>query len=295
MAARTFGNASLSCLTSGQLESLAAVGINESDLIDKGCDPVLLNTCGIDATNVVETYPLYNESQGLYKKWGDIKLPWGHFDSTSDERWQIADYVDTVSYETGDTVYRFEDSSYRVVVYRATVDVASPAGVFDPTKWEQVCSVVVSEPIGLPSIEELRNKYEYYNLSLDGSAEWGKFDNLWSNDLVEPSSNSWGNARIDRGNFYKSGDTVLYDSSCGDYTCAYTAIDDVPANQDLIVPGPPPSSYWQRLYCVKNGDPSKCVKQSTCPRGYRLVSLSFGEADLICVPVESTTGVGPRQ
>lgn len=295
MGARTFGNNDPSCLTPGQLQALAAIGIDASDFVDTSCDASSLNTCGRDAEEIVTSYPLYNENQGIYTRWGDIALPWNHEDLISDERWQIATYTDTIAYATGDTVFRFEDDGYRVAVYRAVADVAAPAGPFDTTKWELVCSVTVSEPVGLPDIAALRAQHEYYDLSLT-TTKWSEFDSTWSTDLMTPDSDQWGAAQIAKDYFYREGDVVLYDTNCGDYTCVYVATTDMPASAELAVDGPPSPTYWQRQYCVPSGNPNTCVKGAKCDKpNHQLVSLSSGNSDLICVPVESTTGVGPRQ
>lgn len=82
---------------------------------------------------------------------------------------------------------------------------------------------------------------------------------------------------------------VLFDVECGEYTCLYTAVTD-PGNNP-----PPDPNYWRRVFCVENGKKSKCTKTKKCGPGRVLVSLSSGDNDLICVPVESTVGVGPRR
>jgi hypothetical protein len=83
--------------------------------------------------------------------------------------------------------------------------------------------------------------------------------------------------------------TVVTDTECGDYSCLYTAISQPGSNP------PPNPTYWQRLFCVENGKPSKCKKTVQCGVNRTLVSLSSGDEDLICVPVESTEGVGPSR
>ena len=253
-----------------------------------------MNTCGKDVREIVSHYPLYNELQGVYTRWGDIALPWSHEDSTSDERWQIANFTDTYSYSVGDIVYRFENNGYQITLYKAVSNIPAPAGAFDPSLWNTVCSVTVSEPAGLPDIETLRSQYEYYDLSLE-ITQWSDFETTWSTDLTTPDSDQWGEAKIAKEYFYKAGDIVLYDTNCGDYTCVYVATGDIPATPNLIVPGPPSKTYWSRLYCVPNGSPNTCTKRVKCDGPNRqLVSLSSGESDLICVPVESNTGIRPN-
>jgi len=291
MAARTFGNIDPGCLTSGQLEALAAVGIESDDLVDTSCDAASLNTCGRDANELVTLYPLYDEGKGVYTAWGEIALPWNHEDPVSDESWQVSTFTDEFSYRTGDTVSRYEDDGYVVAVYTSIANVPAPAGAFNPTSWSKVCSVTVSEPVGLPEYTKLLDKYEYYDTSSTTTAS-SEFDSTWSTDPVDPDNDQWGAAEIEKDYLYRAGDTVLHDTGCGDYTCVYVALADVPID---VVNEPPPSSHWERLYCVRNGKPNTCVKRVTCTEPNReVVSLSNGNSDLICVPVESTTGIRPR-
>lgn len=244
-------------------------------------------------TNPLALYPLYNPNKGIYTKWGEIELSWNTDNST--DQWQIAEYYDTVAYSVGEKVIRIEDDGYRVVLYEALSDVPSPPGAFDSTLWVEVCRVVVSEPVGLPTYQYLVDNFKYYNPSLTTTA-WSEFDSTWSTDLTSPDSDQWDGAQIVKDYFYRAGDIVLYDTNCSDYTCVYVAVTDMPATPELVTPGPPSSVYWQKQYCLKNGKPSTCVKREKCiGTNRRLVSLSSGEADLICVPVESTTGVGPRR
>lgn len=71
-------------------------------------------------------------------------------------------------------------------------------------------------------------------------------------------------------------DEILKISNCGDYAC-------VMAGQQTT------------LYCVPTSIESKCKKVKKCGPGRVLVSLSSHDNDLICVPVESSVGVGPRR
>lgn len=246
-----------------------------------------------DARDLLSFYDLYDPGKGLYSEWGDIPWPWNHEDALSDERWQVSTYVDTQSYRTGDTVIRIEDDGRRLVVYTATSNVPVPAGAFNPDLWSETCHIVVAEPIGLPSITDLESQYEYYRPEAY-ITEWGDFAESWSTDLTSPDSDEWDSARIAKQFFYRSGDTVLYETPCGNYTCVYVATSDMPANPALVVPGPPPTAYWQRQYCVENGTENKCEKTVVCGPGYTVVDLGGNSPNLVCVPVESTVGVGPR-
>lgn len=243
-------------------------------------------------TNPISKYPLYDPQKGIYKKWGDIKLPWST--NLDTDQWQIAEYYDTIAYTSGELVLRVEDDGYRVVLYEALGDISSPPGAFDPSLWTEVCRVVVSEPVGLQSYQYLVDNFEYYKLSLT-STTWSDFNNPWGEDPLYPYSDLWGEAKSVREFFYKAGDIVLYDSNCGDYTCIYVAKIDMPADPELITTGPPSPTYWQKQYCVFNGLQNKCVKVPTCTNpGRKIVSLGRGNTDIICVSVESNTGVRPR-
>jgi len=239
-----------------------------------------------DARELISFYPFYDPTKGTYTAWGDIGFSWDHGDALSDELWQISEYVDTRSYRTGDKVVRIEDGGRKLTLYEASADVSVPAGAFDPSLWTELCHIYVSEPVGSPDI----SGYEYYDPQLYLS-EWGEFGETWETDLVNLDSDQWGDAKIALNYFYRAGDIVLYDTACGDHTCVYVATADMPANSELIVPGPPPADYWQKLYCVKNDKEDRCEKKVTCDRPNReLVSLSPGDNDLICVPVESRVG-----
>lgn len=243
-------------------------------------------------TNPLSKYPLYNPNKGIYTKWGEIELPW-NTDILTDQ-WQVAEYFASIAYNAGDKVIRIEDDGYRIVLYEANVDISAPPGAFDSSLWTEICRVVVSEPVGLPSYQYLVDNFTYYSPK-SAYTEWSKFNSSWSTDLTTPSSDEWGNAQIAKDYFYRAGDIVLHDTGCGDYTCVYIATADMPADFDLVTSGPPPATYWQKQYCIRNGKPNTCVKRVTCTEPNRkIVSLSSGDSDLICVPVESTTGIRPR-
>lgn len=288
MAARSFDGCAL---TPAQSEALSAVGVIA--ISDTSCSAGDLNTCGRDATELLSLHPFYDPGKGIYTKWGNIPWSWDHEDSVSDEKWQVSTYVDTYSYRIDNTVLRIEDSGRRIVVYTAIADVPVPAGAFDPDLWSEVCHVVVSEPVGLPDIDALEGQYSYYAPEAY-LTEWGEFTESWSTDLTDPDSDEWDDAKISKQYFYRSGDTVLYETPCGDYTCVYVATADMPADAALVVPGPPPPSYWQRQYCVRNGRENKCLKKIECGPGRVVVDLGGENSpNLVCVPVESSVGVGP--
>lgn len=289
MAARSYGGCGL---TAAQESALSVVGI--SVVSDISCTSENLNTCGRDARELLASYPLYDPDKGIYTEWGDIPWSWDHEDGVSDERWQVATYVDTYSYRIGNKILRIEEDGRRIVVYTATANVPVPAGAFDPDLWSEVCHIVVAEPVGLPNIDALEEQYDYYAPEAY-LTEWGDFAESWSTDLTDPDSDEWNVARISKQYFYRAGDTVLYETSCGNYTCVYVATSNMPANPTLVVPGPPPTAYWQRQYCLPNGRENKCEKRLVCGPGRVVVDLGGeGDPNLVCVPVESSVGVGPR-
>lgn len=238
MATRVFG----SCLTEEQLEALDDINLQI----------VGDNKCERDAMSLLQLYPLYDVNKGVYTEWGEIPFNWDEESLLSDERWNVAKYVTEVSYNEDDIVVHIEDDGYRVVVYRAVEDIPSPAGAFNPLLWEEVCYVCTSEPVGVPTYDELISQHSYYNNSTT----------------------------------YQKDSIVILDVPCGDYTCCYIAT-SAPGNV------PPPSSPWNKLYCVRNGNPTRCDKELVCDQpNRRVVSLSSPPNDLICVPVESYLDAG---
>jgi len=280
-------------LTADQLAAVNARGITTNSIANTGCSAAGLNTCGRDARELVNLYPLYDPERGVYTEWGNIPVPWDHEDAISDERWQVAAYTDEYAYRIGDKVIVLESDGLTVVVYEAIVNVPVPAGAFDPAQWSEICRVTVSEPVGLPDVTTLLSKYDFYNPKSFLTA-WSDFESEWNEDLIAPNSDGWDEAKIAKTHFYRSGDTVLWNTRCDDYTCVYVATSDMPATPSLIVPGPPPSAYFSRLYCIRNGNLSTCGKTTSCGPGRVIVDLGSDGTDLVCVPVESDIGVGPR-
>jgi hypothetical protein len=293
MAARTFGSLPISCVTSAQLQALAEKNIGVGDISDGGCTDSSLNTCERDANDLLSQYHIYDSTRGVYTSWGNIPLSWDFENTASDERWRIARYVDESGYRSGDRVLVITNDGLLVTLYEAVANGPSPAGPFDLDLWVEVCHVTTSVPVGLPDIATLVSRYPYYDPRAH-LTQWGEFQAGWNDDLSGVNSDTWGEARIAKAFFYRRGDTVLYDTSCDDYTCAYIATVDMPSDPDLVVPGPPPPSYFDKLYCVVNGRENTCVRRTVCGPGRVVVDLSSGDRDPVCVPVESTTAVGPR-
>jgi hypothetical protein len=136
-----------------------------------------------------------------------------------------------------------------LTVYEAVSNIEVLPGDLDPAKWSEVCSIDSAEQIELYTYESLISKYPYYS----------------------PDASS-----------YSSGKIVLFDSDCGNLTCMFLAIANVPADQ--IALNPPEVSSWKRVVCVENGKPDKCIKSASCDQ----VSLSDGFSDLICLPDKGT-------
>jgi hypothetical protein len=254
MAARTFGSLPISCVTPAQLQALADVGIDVEDIQDGGDTGPTLNTCERDTDDLLSQYQLYDSTRGVYTTWGNIPLTWSFENTASDERWGTSRYVDGQGYRVGDRVLVITNGGLLVTLYEATQNGPAPAGPFDQALWVEVCHIATSEPTGLPDIETLLATYNYYVASTA----------------------------------YVSGNIVLRDTGCGDHTCVYIANSNVPTNTS------PPAPVWDLLYCVMNGKASTCVKQVVCGPGRVIVDLSSGDRDQVCVPVESTTAVGPR-
>lgn len=243
------------CLTPEQLNALAAKQIQQGNIVDTSCSSPALNTCERSFDDTILESPIYRVvEETFYKKWWEIAFPWNTDNLLSDERWGYAKYTVTYSYLQGDTATVIFDDGYLAVVYRALVDIPANAGVFNPLLWEKICEIRVSEPVGTLPYTELISRYPYYT----------------------------------PGSTYAINSIVLQDHLCGDVTCVYVA-----TSTSTTDPGKPPSAYWHKLYCVKNNKQSKCENIKKCPPNYQVVSLSSGNNDLICVPVESNTGIAP--
>lgn len=260
------------CLTPEQLEAVGGV-------IDYRCK--VTNTCGKSPQELLETYPVYNPKEGEYRQWGNIAVPWGN--ESVDPRWGVAVYRGDFSYREGDLVIVVADGGYRLELYEANSDIPVIAGAFDPLLWDKKCEIITSEQFGVKSYPELIELFEYYNPKLFFTS-WDEYAAEWGDELEIPSSDVWNDAKIRKILFYKEGDHVIFDSVCGNYTCLYTAIQDMPAEEGLISDSFPPRLYWKRLYCVENGKEDLCRGRFKCKGiNRKIVSLSDGFSDLICV------------
>ena len=252
------------------------------------------NTCGISIKELFDTYPIYNTQKGLYKSWGDIEFPWqleearnppgvtcNLNDSETNDKWQVAKYKALYAYfpeiksggltspadatclteRSADRVLRIEDDGYRVCLYEAQELVAAISGPFDETKWAKICCIITSVPAGLPTPEEIKERYEPYELDffLD---EWGEYSATWDEDFYQQSfddcrstnsiladvekclkektgpygqsNDQWKQARIRKEFFYRVGDYVWIEGECKDTVCLYICIQDIPATEVIF-------------------------------------------------------------
>lgn len=264
------------------------------------------NTCGVSISELLETYPIYNLQRGLFNTWGEITFPWKIDDlttnldySSTDDKWNVATYKSVISYFTGDRVLVIEENGFVLGLYEANQDISSVSGAFDPDKWDKVCQVRTSIPAGIPSLEELKQRYSLYSLDRFKD-QWGEFDGQWNENLTEQSklscfgqnslsviefekclkrsdSDEWGEARIRREFFYREGDVVLVETECADALCLYVALADIPATESYFEQNRvfKQNANWQRVYCVKTGE-NKCLgyRRTREPaEGYDIVEL----------------------
>ena len=252
------------------------------------------NTCGISIKELFDTYPIYNTQKGLYKSWGDIEFPWqleearnpsgvtcNLNDSETNDKWQVAKYKALYAYfpeiksggltspadatclteRSADRVLRIEDDGYRVCLYEAQQLVAAISGPFNETKWKQICCIVTSIPAGLPTPEEIKERYKPYELDffLD---KWEEYNATWDEDFYQQSfddcrntnsvladiekcmkektgpygqsNDQWKQARIRKEFFYRVGDYVWIEGECKDTVCLYICIQDIPATEVIF-------------------------------------------------------------
>lgn len=213
------------------------------------------NTCELDAHTAIELYGLYDPERGQVLKWGEFNAPWDTPPSEGDSRWGFANLVSEFSYREGDYCVRLENEGLLVVIYQCIEDLPPFPGIFDSSKWEVLCFIKIVHPLNSLSYEELTDLYDYY----------------------------------DEDSTYDTGSYVLLDRNCQDTTCLYQSLVD-DASNPLISP-----VSWSKLYCVPNGKPNSCKKPPVlCDKpGRKIVSLSSGGSDPVCIPVESLVGVNP--
>lgn len=256
-------------LTEEQKAAVEAVNA-EGDLIDESCARET-NSCGKTISQLFNEYELYDFQRGvLYKSWGDVEFPWQITETTNNlnysetrEQWSVATYIGITSYYIGDRVLYIEDDGYVLSLYEANENIPAPAGPLDRTKWTKICSVESSEPVGLPSIKELIDTYEFYYLK-EYLEDWGEAESTWNTDLQPRDSDEWDDYKIRRDFFYKMGDFVLIESQCSDAFCLWINIRDIPVTDENLVkfakfsPVVDGVRYWEKIYCVNSGQ-NKCL------------------------------------
>lgn len=110
-------------------------------------------------------------------------------------------------------------------------------------------------------------------------SQWNKFCEV----TISAPINVWGPlsnySYFSSSTQYTAGDIVLFDLACGNITCISQLGGD---------------STWKKLICLENGKDNKCEKRIECGPGRVIVDLGGETPNLVCVPVESSVGVGPR-
>lgn len=310
MSANIFGQPS--CLNQEQADALGEIGL-DIDPVSPTDSCKNKNSCGKSINELFEEYSLYSTQKGLYKSWGDIEFPWeissltpNLLTSKTDDRWRISTYHAINAYFQGDRVLLIEDDGYRLCLYEAAEDILAISGPFDSTKWNKVCCVETTIPVGLPTIEELKERYEFYNIDYF-LRDWGEFNSEWDAPLYETlvqectaisstldelekcittrskvsSDDRWEKAKLKKDFFYKIGDYVLVQGECEDNLCLYIAIKNIPATEENyakhnkkfseVVDG---VKYWDKVYCVATGR-NKCLEPQRTRDlpNYQLVQL----------------------
>ena len=265
--------------------------IGPRDLEDNPCKNE--NSCGISLRELIDTYEFYEFQKGIYSSWGGIDFPWQITPSTfnlnyaeTNDKWSISLYRETIAYFVGDRVLYIEDDGYLISLYEATEDIPALSPPLDRNKWDKLCSIRVSEPVQLPTVQELKERYRPYALDLY-LENWGEAESNWNEDLVVPDSDHWETYKIKKDYYYKPGDFVLIESECSDAFCLWINIKPIPtgeyyANAHAHFPYDEPVAdengvehlYWDKLYCVNSGY-NKCLgpQSATGLPNYQFVQI----------------------
>jgi hypothetical protein len=287
-----------------QREALSSVLGDEEDsgsVVDKSCSREDINTCGISIEELFDTYPIYNPQKGLYKSWGDIEFPWeisnltpNLLASQTDDKWRVSSYRAIVAYPEGTRVLYVEEDGFRISLYEANQDILAMSWAFDYTKWDKICHIDTTIPAGIPSLQELIERFDFYELRLF-NREWEQYTEQWQTPLKETtlvgclppgltlselnqylqnpstefencsksgSSDEWDEVRLRREFFYKEGDMFVTYGPCEDTLCLYIVTQDLSAseeNLEIYQKFQPQASYWQKFYCVST-DRNKCLE-----------------------------------
>lgn len=270
------------CFEDLSKEQKAALEGVVDGIVDKSCGREV-NTCGKTIKEIFDLYPIYDPQRGLFNTWGGIPFPWKISDLTenldyasTDDKWRVASYRAKNAYLTGDKVIVIERDGYKICVYEALEDIPALSKAFKKDKWEEICCIETTIQAGLPSLEELKERFSYYGLEFYFK-NWEDFASDWSNDLEEPiGDDKWNDAKIRREFFYREGDIVLVDGECEDVLCVFIALKDISATQEVYDEYVKfkPGEYWQRIYCVYTGR-NKCLeyeRKNTLPN-YEVVPI----------------------
>lgn len=304
-------------LSEDQANAVEELGV-ESEVVDRGCFRRELNTCGKSIDELFNTYQIYSTQKGLYRTWGEIEFPWEitnltpdlFFEATND-KWSVGLYRQIAAYSEGSRVLLIGDDGYEVGLYEANQDILSISGPFDFSKWEKICSVKTSIPVGLPTVQDLLDRFKFYSLDFYYK-EWDEIEGEWSEGAYESSlencqglggtleqfekcmrqgDNTWGNIKIRKRFFYKSGDIVLVEGECGDVVCVWVAVQDMPATEENyeLYSKFSPGDYWQKVYCISTGKGNnKCLeyqRKKEPSLGYDVVPIgSLGHYVEVPVP-----------
>ena len=293
------------CLNESQAFNLRRLNVDS--------DPILQNdlcgnqnTCGDSIDQLLEKYSFYNTQKGIFSSWGGIEFPWEISDQTpniifsqTDSRWSVARYRQFVAYFAGDRVLLIENDGFELSVYEAIQNILSTPGPFEFNLWKKVCSVKTTIPVGLPTIDFLKQTYSFYSIDYFYD-EWGNIESTWSEAVYETSAqnclnplvfnaeefekclknsgtDSWNETRVRKEFFYRKGDFFLTEGECGDTVCLWEVLSDVPAtiaNYNQLI-NFSPKEFWRKLYCLKTGV-NKCTsynRQKTPEIGYDVVQI----------------------
>lgn len=277
-----------------------------SSVVDRSCSREDINTCGVSIDELFNTYPIYNPQKGLYRSWGDIEFPWeiGNLTpnlllSQTDDKWKVATYRAVVAYPIGSRVLYIEDDGYRVSLYEANQNILAISWAFDYSKWDKICQIETTIPVGIPSIAELLDRFKLYNLELFDK-NWGEYNAEWQEPLKQTSqanclaqglsfedfekcvrdlsTDEWSEARVRRDFFYREGDMFIAYGPCEDTLCLYIVTQDLPAtleNLEKYKKFIPKTNFWQKFYCVDT-DQNKCLeyqRRKEPIEGYEVVEI----------------------
>lgn len=196
------------CLTAKQL---AAIG--SPSILSATCSSAQVNTCGLSARGAVFLYGFY-----------DPKLGYGE----------------------GDRVIVLSALGERYTVYESMEEILSPAGVFDPELWSEVCKIYPSGKDGL---------------GLEGYVE-----------MVVGG--------------YEVGDRAYRRTRCGGQSCVYEAVADFTLTGADLLSVPDSSRWKLLFCLSNGEENQCEKTRPVCSNPFRKAVLLGAEGDIACVPVE---------